>query len=164
MQPHPNMTRIPGRTARIAIACMVAILGLLASPHLAQAQGKANGNSAHSAPVRALLVPTLPDSNAPVIILHFAGARQPDMILLRASTASADNLEGAVALLRKVRHDVPDPSNDMRITMGNAAPPRIRDEAKKSHYRGEFEKLQHASPRAVTGYGSVPWIDVDLDK
>lgn len=158
------MNRTPGHTARIAIASMVAILGLLASPNLAQAQGNSNSASSRSAPVRALLVPTLPDSNAPVIILRFAGARQPDMILLRASTASADNLEGAIALLRKIRHDVPELTNDMRVTMTGAAPPRVRDEKLKGHYRGEFEKLQHASLRPVTGYGNVPWIDVDLDK
>ena len=126
------------RLALIALAC-IALLPLA----IARAQ------AARDTPVRIALVDSLSLTQARAEVVRTGSSRQPDVVLLRASDATMQDLGGALAMLRRMRRDPVAPGRNVRATLTGSA------------FNGELpESRRLALERALAAVRAAPMADI----
>lgn len=112
------------------------------------------------APVRAAVPDSFPVPGAKALVLRYAGAQKPDVIMLNSANATPEALAAAIAFLQTDRRATPAPEHDEVITVTGFAPARTTRATVLAKAAAKLAEL-HARPVARIGnLGPGRWLEL----
>ena len=109
--------------------------------------------------VRIALVDELSITQARAEVVRSGAGREPDIVLLRASDATVEDLGAAIAMLRRMRQDASPASRNVRATLTGAARSTPIPESRRAALRRALETVRAAPESEIAPLGRGRWAE-----